>query len=248
MIKQYLWNQYQKADKGNTIVILDKISYISANEEILNDHTKFSNLDIPASKEINHTTNLEKRITSDLKLLKDKEIIDKATYKNIKPVGFRPDVLYGLGKVHKEVKNGLLPFRPILSAIGMPTYKLAKFLLSFVTPLTQNEYTITDTFNFAEEICKQDPDLYMTSLDVDSLFTNIPLEETTDICIDCLYQDDENSPVIPEDVFRNFLTVAIKKSFFMFNNKFYKQIDGVPMWSPLGSALANIFMCSFKNK
>ena len=38
----------QKADKDNTIVILDKISYISAIEEILNDLTKFSNLDIPA--------------------------------------------------------------------------------------------------------------------------------------------------------------------------------------------------------
>ena len=68
----------QKADKGNTIVILDNISYISAIKEILNDHTKFSNLDIPAGKEINHITNLEKRITSDLKLLKDEEIIDKA--------------------------------------------------------------------------------------------------------------------------------------------------------------------------
>ena len=43
----------QKADKGNTIVILNKISYISTIEEILNDHTKFSNLDIPACKEIN---------------------------------------------------------------------------------------------------------------------------------------------------------------------------------------------------
>ena len=72
----------QKADKGNTIVILDKISYISAIEEILNDHTKFSNLDIPADKEINYIANFEERITSDLKLLKDKEIIDKATYKN----------------------------------------------------------------------------------------------------------------------------------------------------------------------
>ena len=44
----------QKADKGNTIVILDKISYITAIEEILNDHTKFSNLDIPAGKEIKY--------------------------------------------------------------------------------------------------------------------------------------------------------------------------------------------------
>ena len=128
----------QKADKGNTIVILDKISYISAIEEILNDLTKFSNLDIPAGKEISYITNLEKRISSDLKLLKDKEIIDKATYKNIKPVGSRPGILYGLGKVHKEAKNGLPPFRPILLVIGTPTYKLEKYLLPFLTPLTQN--------------------------------------------------------------------------------------------------------------
>ena len=100
----------QKADNGNTIVLLDRISYISATEEILNDHTKFSSLDIPAGKEINYITNLDKRITPDLKLLKDEEIIDKATYKNIKPVGSRPDVLYELGKVHKETKNGLPPF------------------------------------------------------------------------------------------------------------------------------------------
>ena len=28
--------------------------------------------------------------------------------------------------------------------------------------LTQNEYTVTGSFYFAEEICKQDPNLYMT--------------------------------------------------------------------------------------
>ena len=38
-------------------------------------------------------------------------------------------------------------------------------------PLIQNEYTVTDSFNFAEEICKQDANLYMASLDVDFLFT-----------------------------------------------------------------------------
>ena len=101
---------------------------------------------------------------------------------------------------------------------------------------------------FAEEICKQNPNFYMASLDVDSLFTNIPLDETIDICIDSLYKDDGNTPMIPKDVFRNFLTVATKESFFMFNKKFCKQIDGVAMGSPLGPALANIFMCSFENK
>ena len=34
----------------------------------------------------------------------------------------------------------------------------------------------------------------------------------------------------------------------MFNNKYYKQVDGVAMGFPLGPALANIFMSSFKSK
>ena len=63
-----------------------------------------------------------------------------------------------------------------------------------MTPLTQKKYSITDSFHFAEEICKQNPNLYMASLDADLLFTNIPLDETIDICIDSLYKDDENTP------------------------------------------------------
>ena len=42
-------------------MILDKISYTSDIEELFNDHTKFFNLDIPAGKEINYTTNHEKK-------------------------------------------------------------------------------------------------------------------------------------------------------------------------------------------
>ena len=57
-------------------MILDNPSYISAIEEVLIDHTKFSNTDITTGKEINYMTNLEKRIISDLKLLKNGEIID----------------------------------------------------------------------------------------------------------------------------------------------------------------------------
>ena len=107
-----------------------------------------------------------------------------------------------------------------MSTIGTPTYKLAIYLLQFFIPLTQNEYTVTDSFHFAQE----------------------------NICIDNVYKDDENSSKIPKDVFCNLVTVVTSESFFMFTSKFYKQIDGVAMGSPLGPALANIFMCSFENK
>ena len=81
------------------------------------------------------------------------------------------------------------PF-PIFLTIDKPTNKLAKFLLKFLTTLTTNEYTATDSFHFAEEICQQDANL--TSLDIDSLLTNILLEETIDICVYNLYNDNEN--------------------------------------------------------
>ena len=104
-------------------------------------------------------------------------------------------------------------FGLILSTIGTLTYKLAKFLLLFLTPLTQNEYTVTDSLHFAEEICKQDTNLYMASLEVDFLFTNIRLDKTIDICIDSLYKDDDNNLRILKDVSRNLLKVATKGLF-----------------------------------
>ena len=180
-------------------MILDKCFYISAIEEILQDNSKFSKLDILAGKEINHLVNLEKRTTSKLKLLKNKKIIDKS-------VGSRPRILYGLAKTHKETRNGIQPFDPILSAIGTPTYKLAKFLLKFLSPSTANEFTVIDSFHFAEEISQQDSNLHMASLDVDSLFTNIPLEETIDICVDNLYSDNENPLTSQSIIFVIYLT------------------------------------------
>ena len=64
------------------------------------------------------------------------------------------------------------------------------------------------------------------------------------VCI----KDDENTPKIPMNLFRNLLNVPTKESFFTFNNRFYTQIDGVAMGSPLDTALANIFMSNFENK
>ena len=51
-----------------------------------------------------------------------------------------------------------------------------------LAPLTVNDFTVKNTFQFAEEIRQQDSQLYMASLDINSLFTNIPLEKTISIC------------------------------------------------------------------
>ena len=74
-------------------------------------------------------------------------------------------------------------------ALQTPTYSIAKFLVPTSNPLTKNEYAVKDSFQFAEEICEQDPTLSMSNLDVDSLFTNIPVDEIIDICINQLFEN-----------------------------------------------------------
>ena len=48
---------------------------------------------------------------------------------------------------------------------------------------------VKESFPFAEEICEQDPSSSVASLDVDSLFTNILLDKTIDICINQLFEN-----------------------------------------------------------
>ena len=84
-------------------------------------------------------------------------------------------------------------------------------------------------------------------LDVDALFTNIPLDETIDICLKKLFKTpDTLVKGISKNDFRDLLNLATKESFFTFNNKFYIQVDGVSMGLPLGPILANIFLSHYE--
>ena len=86
----------------------------------------------------------------------------------------------------------------------------------------------------------------MESLDVDPLFTNIPLEETIDICTNTLFENTEKVEGLSKIEFEELLSLATKKSYLLFNRKLYKQVDGVAMISPLGPMLANAFLVHFE--
>ena len=70
---------------------------------------------------------------------------------------------------------------------------------------------------------------FLISYDVTSYFTNIPLQETIDIAINLIFN---HSPNLNHT----------SHTHFIFKSKFYNQIHGVAMGSPLAPVLANIFM------
>ena len=170
----------------------------------------------------------EKIVTDLLEKLKNRNALSEENYNKLWPVGSKAGTLYGLAKVHKPLKNGLPVFRPILSATGTPAYKLAKFSVSVLSDITQNGVTVKDSFTFVDKILTQDSDLYIVSLDVDSLYNNIPLDEIIDICLKKLFQIlDTLIKGISKNGFRDLLNLATKDSFSIFNNKFYIKVDGV---------------------
>ena len=139
----------QKADKGITIVILDKDSDLKSVETLLKDSSKFNNIPVAPDKDLNYIMSSENRVTSLFKKLKNKNAISEETYNELRLIGSKPGALYE--SVHKPLIDRLPPFRLILSAIGTPTYKLARFLVPVLSDITQNEFTVKDFFTFVDE-------------------------------------------------------------------------------------------------
>ena len=110
-----------------------------------------------------------------------------------------------------------------------------------------NEYTLKDLFEFSKDITNQNSNCFIASLDVDSLFTNVPLHETIKICIDELFKSDMTVSGLNKNEMFETLPLTLKESVILFDNKYYSQIDEISMGSPLGPALANIFLCYHKS-
>ena len=236
----------QKADKGNVIVLIDRNSYISKMEFLLNDTSKFLPLVFDQDFDDLKFKFSILDIAKFLNKLKDDGAISSEQHSRMTPKGSAPGILYGLCKVHKNKQGDCPPFRPILSAIDTPSYNIAKFLVPLLAPIATNRFVCKDSFSFASEVRNENPDLFMASFDVDSLFTNIPLDETIEICISKLYGRKHKYNKIKRSDFRKLLQYAVKDALILFNGKYYIQIDGVAMGSPLGPTLANVFLCHWE--
>ena len=79
------------------------------------------------------------------------------------------------------------------------------------------------------------------------IFTNILLQETIDIAINLVFNHNPNLNITKKELKKLFL-FATSQSHFLFNDKFYNQIDEVAMGSPLAPVLANIFMGFYESK
>ena len=166
----------KEIQKNKNIVILKPDKGIL---KIINDSSRFR----PIKED--PTLSREGRLQRLLRKLKKDGHLDKAVYENIYPKGSQPARIYGLPKLHEDFgANSTPPFRTIVSSIGTYNYNLAKYLCDLLSPHIPTEHCATDTFTFVQDIQSLSMfSKFMVSFDVESLFTNIPLEECIDLAV-----------------------------------------------------------------
>jgi len=76
------------------------------------------------------------------------------------------------------------------------------------------------------------PGCTLASLDVVSLFTNVPIEHVYDTISDRWNLIERNTS-IPKEDFINAIKLVLESTFFSFNKIVYRQVFGIPMGSPL---------------
>ena len=84
----------------------------------------------------------------------------------------------------------------------------------------------------------------MCSFDVDSLFTDIPPEEISNICTNLLLDNEDILEGTKKFEFKNLLSLVTQKLYFIFNGVPYKQKEEWP-WLCLLDPLWQIFSCHF---
>ena len=121
----------------------------------------------------------------------------------------QPGIMHGLSKIYKwlinnfpklqpililcmvclkSINDSLTKLRPILSATN--TAVIGPHFVPSFKHFPMSEHTHKHSFKFANDIFNQSANCFMTSLDVESLFTNVTFEETIKICVDALFKSE----------------------------------------------------------
>ena len=130
------------ADKGVSLVVMNKEEYVKKAEELLNTDTYRTISNDPINKYKNKLIIL-------LKTIKVGGGISDAVYKRLYPTRAGASKFYGLPKIHKEG----MPLRPIVSSIEAASYETSKELARILKPLMgKSPYQVQNRKDFIQQI------------------------------------------------------------------------------------------------
>ena len=232
------------ADKGGATVIQNRSDYITEGERQLKDENfyKLTDEDLTVKHNNMIADQLEAmRLRGEItQKVKDFLIIDEP----------RTPELYLLPKIHKGTYP--VPGRPIVSANESHTERISAFVDHFIAPIVkQGRSYVRDTGDFLQKIGGIESltgNEILATLDVSSLYTNIPNDEGCEATYQALLKN-RDLEINPSNLsIIEKLSQVLTYNNFKFNGRHYLQIVGTAMGTKLAPSYANIFMSDFEDK
>ena len=192
------------------------------------------------------TSQLKNKLITLLKDIKQTGGLSNQKYKQLYSTSAVPHKFYGLPKIHKAGT----PLRSIVTSRGSITYGVAKELSHIIKPLVgQSPHHLKNTQHFIQQLQgkRLETGETITSYDVKALFTSVPVQPSIQIVKQRLQDStlpQRTSMSIPQ--ITSLLEFCLTCTYFLFQGKFYEQIQGAAMGSPISPLIANIFMEEFE--
>ena len=235
----------KRADKDQIVVVQDTADYITACMIHLNDTETYEVLNG------DYTKALADHIHGFIDHLRDRGIIDKVTSNFLRPCAkIRPQSFYVLPKTHKKITP--IPTRPIVSGCSGPNENISKFISSLLNPIVKRiKSYVKDSkhlVNIIESTTIQ-PDSLLVTMDVGSLYTNIPQDEGVEVALLFMEKYREKVPFwLPPNVIREMFKYVLKHNIFHFNGKSYRQKYGTAMGTSMAPPFAILYMAHLEEE
>ena len=231
------------ADKGRATVILNTADYKTKCQDLLKDERTYK------QPKKDPTNIYRTKLINLLKELKNSGAITQGQYYKVYPTATEPPKLYGLPKVHKPP----CPLRPIVACRGSIMYGTARWVADILAPMvgktSHHLQNSADLVNKLSQI-RIDEDESLISFDVSALFTSVPVEESITLIHEKLTADPslaDRTALSPQQV-TDLLRMCLTTTYFKYDGKFYAQIEGAAMGSPVSPIVANLFMEDYEGK
>ena len=234
------------ADKGGATVILNREDYVQEGSRQLSDETFYQKLRSDPTEDNNF------RINSFIEGLHKGGEITKSLRNKLLTIETRTPELYLLPKIHKPQRPP--PGRPVVSANGCPTEKISALVDIFLKPhLPHIRSYLKDTTDFIkklESLPKLEQNSLLCTLDMSSLYTNIPnLEGKRAVARSLIKHRQHNGGPEPSNTsICRMLDMVLTMNVFRFNGEVFLQRSGTAMGTRVAPTYANIFMSDFEDR
>ena len=230
----------KKADKGTAVVIMNTTDYINEANRQLSD----TNFYLKQSHDLTETHSA--KITEFLESMLESGEIDQKIFDAIKPNKARTARFYFLPKIHKPIVKG----RPIISGNNCPTESISAFVDEHLKPFVKQVPSyVRDTTDFIKKVegFHSNRDYYLVTMDVTSLYTNIPNHEGITAVYRTLLQKGYQGQVELNSIIQ-LLKFVLHMNNFTFNGEEFLQVGGTAMGTRLAPSYANLFMGYLESK